>query len=467
MRSQSKQRVLFEDLFDKPLSVEFTQPSQSSDGGVVLLRAIDEKMGLTLRMAQALRDRRQPGKVEHELQEMLRERVYGIACGYAECNEIARLSRDPAMKLACLRESEAARDGAKRQDMNLASQPTLSRFENAPSRTDLLRLAYAMTDMVIEQQKRRRRQGKVRRIVIDMDPTDDPTFGGQQLTFFNAYYDNWCYLPMLTTLQFDDETEQVLVVPVLRPGNAKGSLGAIGILKRLLPRVRAAFPEASVYVRMDGAFATPEVFEWLEAQGLQYVVNMAKNSVLKDLAEPLMKRVRRQVQKTGCTQREYGEARYQAGRWKRSRRVVIKAEVVVSPDEPDKEPRDNPRFTITNLKLAPKNVYRFYRQRGDMENRIKELKQGLRFDLTSCREFEANQFRNLLTAAAYMLYQQMRHEARGTECEKGQVWTLRERLIKIGMRVRETVRRIVLEAPRAYAWWTTWKRVAIQLGASP
>jgi hypothetical protein len=140
---------------------------------------------------------------------------------------------------------------------------------------------------------------------------------------------------------------------------------------------------------------------------------------------------------------------------------------VVSPDEPDKEPRDNPRFTITNLKLAPKNVYRFYRQRGDMENRIKELKQGLRFDLTSCREFEANQFRNLLTAAAYMLYQQMRHEARGTECEKGQVWTLRERLIKIGMRVRETVRRIVLEAPRAYAWWTTWKRVAIQLGASP
>lgn len=467
MTSQSKQRVLFEGLFDKPVSVEFTQPSQSSDGGVVLLRAIDEHMGLTDRMSEALRDRRQAGKVEHGMREMLRERVYGIACGYAECNQTARLSRDPAMKLACLRERDAARDGMKPQDTNLASQPTLSRFENAPSRTDLLRVAYAMTDTAIEQQKQRRFHRKVRRIVIDMDPTDDPTFGGQQLTFFNAYYDNWCYLPMVTTLQLDDETERFLVAPVLRPGNAKGSLGAIGILKRLLPRLRAAFPRARIFVRMDGAFATPEVLEWLEAQGLQYVVNMAKNSVLKALAEPLMERVRRSVQKIGSTDREYGEGRYQARRWKRSRRVVIKAEVTVSPDEPDKEPRDNPRFVITNMDLTPKNVYRFYGGRGDMENRIEELKHGLRFDLTSCTEFEANQFRNLLTAAAYMLYQQMRHEARGTECEKGQVWTLRERLIKIGMRVRETVRRIVLEGPRAYAWWTTWERVAIRLGASP
>lgn len=470
MPRETRQRVLFEALFDKPLSVEFNQPSQSSDGGVVLLRATDEKMGLTRRMAEALGDRRQAGKVAHELEEMLRERIYGIACGYPECNEVARLARDPAMKLACQGETKASSEARGRADERpLASQPTLSRLENAPSRTGLLRTAYAMTDSVIEREKFRRRKRPVRRIVIDMDPTDDPTFGGQQLTFFNAYYDNWCYLPMLTTVQFDDddEAEQFLVAPVLRPGNAKGSLGAISILKRLVPRLRAAFPQAQIYVRMDGAFATPEVFGWLEAEGLLYVINMAKNSVLKDLAESMMKRVRRQVKKSGRTEREYGQAKYKAGKWEHSRRAVIKAEVTVSEDEPEKEPRDNPRFTITNLDLTPKNVYRFYRQRGDMENRIKELHYGLRFDLTSCPEFEANQFRNLLTAAASMLYQQIRQDLGHTDCENAQVWKLRERLIKIGVRIRQTVRRIVMEAPKAYAWWATWRRLAIALGASP
>jgi len=468
MLGNTRQRVVFAGLFEKPLSVEFTQPSQSSDGGVVLLRAMDEKMGLTRRIAEALGDGRQPGKVAHRLEEMLRERIYGIACGYPECNEIARLAHDPAMKLACQGEAKGSHDAPGRQDERpLASQPTLSRLENAPSRTALMRVAYAMTDAVIDREKFRHRKRSVRRLVIDMDPTDDPTFGGQQLTFFNAYYDNWCYLPMLTTLRLDDEAEQFLIAPVLRPGNAKGSLGAVSILKRLLPRLRAAFPQAQIYVRMDGAFATPEVFEWLEAQGLVYVINMAKNPVLKKLAERLMKRVRRLVKKTGHTEKEYAEARYKAGRWKHKRRVVIKAEVTVSEDEPEKEPRDNPRFTITNLPLAPKNVYRFYRQRGDMENRIKELHHGLRFDLTSCPEFEANQFRNLLTAAAYMLYQQIRQDLGHTDCEQAQVWTLRERLIKIGVRIRETVRRIVIEAPQAYAWWTTWRRLAIALDASP
>lgn len=449
------QGVLFAGLFDKPLSVEFTRPGQSSDGGVLLLKAVDEKLKLTQRLATALHDRRQPGKVIHATTEMVRERVFGIACGYPDGNDAAKLSDDPMMRLLC--------HGTATDEKTLASQPTLSRLENAVRRTDLLRMGYALTDTVIARERTRRR-GRVKQITIDMDPTEDPTYGGQQLTFFNAYYDNYCYLPMLTTLQFDGEPEHVMVAPVLRPGNAKGSLGAIALLKRLLPRIRAAFPGARIFVRMDGAFATPEVLAWLEAERLLYVVNMAKNAVLKRFAESLMKQVRREVKTSGRTEKRYGEAMYRAGKWSVARRAVIKAEVVVLEG---REPRENPRFIITNLRWAPKRVYRFYAGRGDVENRIKELHYGLAFDRTSCTSFLANQFRILLAAAAYTLYQQLRRDAAGTDCARAQVWTLRDRLIKIGVVVRESVRRILVEGPLAFPWFGTWRHIAFRLGASP
>jgi hypothetical protein len=452
MKEKNQQGVMFEDLLDKPVSVEFTAPDQSSDGGVLLLKGIDRKMGLTERLAGALREVRQRSKVRHQIVEMLQERIWGIACGYPDANDAAHLAKDRAMQLACERGREP-----------LASQPTLSRFENRVTRTDLLRLAYAFTDAVLDRERRKRQGKKVRRITVDMDSTEDRTYGGQQLTFFNAFYDNWCYLPMVTTLQFAQEKEHYLVAPLLRPGNAPGSLGALSILKRLVPRLRAAFPEAAILVRMDGGFASPEVLAWLEAHRITYVVNMAKNSVLKGLAESWMPAVRQRAQETGHTEKAYGEAQYQAGKWKHPRRVIIKAEVAVLSG---REPRDNPRFVITNLPWSPRKVYGFYSDRGDVENRIKELKDGLRFDLTPCPSFRANQFRNLLVAAAYGLLQQLRYEARSTRCEKAQVWTLRERLLKVAVVIRESVRRILFEAPRAYAWLTTWRAVAVRVGAT-
>jgi len=466
MAERIRQRVLFEGLLDKPVHVEFTAPDQSSDGGVLLLKGVDKKMELTERLVHALRDARQGGKVRHTLAEMLRERILGIACGYPDANDAARLARDPAMQLACTRSAQQecfATPGRKRRSDPLASQPTLSRFENAPTSTALMRMAYAFTDAVIERERRKRRRRRVRRITIDMDPTEDATYGGQQLTFFNAFYDNWCYLPMVTTVQFNDEPEHYLVAPVLRPGNAKGYLAAVAILKRLIPRLRKAFPKAKVFVRMDGGFAERGVLDWLESARLGYAVNMPKNTVLKRLAEPWMPDLRRRVEESGRTETAFAEDRYRAGKWKRDRRVVIKAEVVALSG---RAVRDNPRFLITNLRWKPKNVYRFYARRGDMENRVKELKDGLRFDLTSCTSFRANQFRNLLTAAAYALYQQIRYEARGTTCERAQVSTLRERLLKLAVTVRETVRRIWIEAPRSYAWLTVWRRVAMRVGAT-
>jgi len=451
MSVDSRQSVLFEKLLDKPVAVTFSVPDQSCDGGVLLLKGIDEKMGLTTQMAHALPDGRQAGKVEHPLQEMFLERILGISCGYPDANDAARLSKDPAMQMACERRGES-----------LASQPTLSRLENAATSTGLLRMAFALTDSVIERERQKRARKRVGRITLDMDPTEDRTYGGQQLTFFSGFYDNGCYLPMVTTIQFDEEPEHYLVAPLLRPGNAKAYLGAVAILKRLLPRLRRAFPKAKIYVRMDGGFAESGVLDWLEGARVLYAVNMPKNSVLTRLSGPFMPDLRERAKASGRTETAFSEARYRAGKWTRERRVIVKAEVVALEG---RALRDNPRFLITNLPWKPKKTYRFYAHRGDAENRIKELKDGLRFDLTSCTSFRANQFRNLLVAAAYALCQQLRHAARGTTCERAQVATLRERLLKLAVVIRETARRIWIEAPKTYAWLTVWRTIALRVGA--
>lgn len=449
MRNQNRQSVLFGGLGKKPVHVVFNQPSQSSDGGVILLRSIDEDLGLTKRLAACIEDRRQASKVEHPMVDLLRERVFAIACGYPDGNDARRLAVDPVLKFVC--------DRSPQEGAPLASQPTLSRFENGVRRRELVAMAYALTDSVIAEERRRRRPKKVRRITIDMDPTDDPTYGNQQLTFFNAYYDNYCYLPMVTSIQFEDETDQHVVAPVLRPGNAKGSLGAIAILKRLVPRVRRAFPKAQIRVRLDGAFSTPEVLDWLDESGLQYAVNMAKNSVLEALAEPLMKQVRARAEASKRTETDYTEARYQAGKWKHDRRVVIKAEVVALEGRPL---RDNPRFVINNMPQKPEWLYGYYADRGDAENRLKELHYGLDFDRTSCPSFLANQFRNLLTVTAFVLYQQLRRRAAGTEFARAQVQTLRDSLIKIGVTVVESVRRILIQCPLSFPWKDAWFKIA-------
>jgi hypothetical protein len=452
--ANTTQCVLFPGLFDRPLVARFDQEHGSSDGGAVLLKAVDAGLRLTARLAACLPDDRQPGKIRHELLDLLRQRVYAIACGYPDGNDAARLADDPVHKMLVERDPI---DGDP-----LASQPTLSRFENAIRPRHLYLMGEALADVVIERQ-RRRRHGRARRITLELDPTDDPTHGGQQLTFFNGHYDTWCYLPVAAFVRFNDEAEQHLVAAVLRPGNANAGLGALGILRRLLARLYHAFPEAPVLVRLDGGFATPEILDYLDGQAIAYVVAMAKNSVLKRLAEPRMKQARLLSQGTGETEHLYGECRYAARSWPHRRRVIFKAEVV---RHPGRDPKDNPRFVITNLSQNPQWVYeRVYCQRGEIENRIKELHHGLEIDRTSCSSFWANQLRVLMTAAAYVLMQELRHQATGTVCARAQVGTLRERLIKIGVRIEASVRRIVLHLPSSFPYLRTWRHVAHALGA--
>jgi hypothetical protein len=447
---------MFPELFDKPLVAKFDQPHGSSDGGAILLKACDDRLRLSERMAGCFRDERQAGKITHTLHDLIRQRVFAIACGYADCNDAARLVDDPIQKLLVDRdpiEGEA-----------LASQPTLSRFENAVGPKVLYRMGEALADAVIERQRRRRRS-KAKRITVELDPTDDPTHGAQQLTLFNGHYDTWCYLPVAGFIRFDEEPEQYLFAYVLRSGKAPAKLGAIGILKRVLARLRTAFPKARLQVRLDGGFAYPEMLEFLEAQGVRYVVAMAGNAVLERFAEPWMKHARGASAHSGHTEHVYAQCRYAAKTWAAQRRIIIKAEVVRLDG---REPRDNARYVITNMSTGPKHVYEnIYCQRAQIENRIKELHHGLEIDRTSCTRFWANQLRVMLTAAAYVLMQELRGCAVGTDCARAQVSTLRERLLKLGVWVQQSVRRIVLHLPQYAPWRSDWCRVARSLGAAP
>jgi DDE family transposase len=369
------------DGFAKPVVARFDLPDASTDGGLMLFKALDTQLGLTARLAACLDDAREPGKVLHETIELLQQRIFGLCGGYADCNDAARLVHDPIHKLMVGRDPLSG--------LGLASQPTLSRFENAGSARELRAMMHVLANTVIAQQ-RRRLHGRATRITIDLDPTDDPTHGQQEFAFFNGDYDTWCYLPFVATVTFNDEPAQFAVAAVLRPGTAPAGLGARGILRALLRKLRTVFPAATFRVRLDGGFATPKLFRFLERKQVEYVVAMASNRRLEKRAQRLMGRARVRSRQTGETAHLYGETWYAARRWAHKRRVIIKAEVV---RHPGRAPKNNPRFVVTNLTIRPQAVYEFYCARGDVENRLKELHHGLEMDRTSCSTFLANQFR--------------------------------------------------------------------------
>jgi hypothetical protein len=250
---------------------------------------------------------------------------------------------------------------------------------------------------------------------------------------------------------------------LLRPGNAEPKRGAFGILYRLIERLIDAFPKASLLLRLDGGFAGPELLDFLDAAGVDYVIGMAENPKLRRIAENALKRARRRSRRTGEGERVFTSCRYAARSWSRTRRIVIKAEVVCFPG---RTPRDNPRFVVTSLKGPAGKIYEDeYCARGEVENRIKELKLGLEIDRTSCSRFLANQFRVLMTAAAYVLMQEIRLAAKGTRWARAQVTTLRDHLLKLGARVVTSVRRIVVHLPTTYPYLGDWHRLSRALGA--
>lgn len=446
---------MFSTLFAKPVRAVFDEPDSTSDGGALLVKAADQRLGLTEGLADCLEDPRAAERVEHTLHDLLRQRIYGLALGYEDANDAARIGHDPMHKLLLDRDpfSGAA----------LASQPTLSRFENGVEKRALFVLGACLADTVLDRLQARRKGRVPGLITIDLDPTCDATHGRQQLSFFHGHYDTWCYLPVLGFVTLDCEPESFLVAAVLRSGRAPDKQGAVGILRRLIAKARQRFPHSRIRVRLDGGFMAPEVLAFLDEAKVEYLVGYASNKLLAQECAALTEEAQRRYEEGGYPVQVFGELKYAAKSWKgKTRRLVVKAEVV---EAAGREPKPNLRFVVTNLRRVPKNLYALYCQRGDLENRIKEIKAGVALDQTSCTDFWANQLRVLMSAAAYAILQELRTRLKGTGLARAQVERLRLCLLRIGARIERSARRIVVHLAAAHPWQPPWAKAAVALGA--
>jgi hypothetical protein len=419
----------------KTVEARFDGGDVTSDAGLLLLAEADRKFGITEAVASTMEDRRQQAKVEHPVAEMARTRIYGVALGYSDCNEMDTLRHDPAFKVSC---------GALPQDAALASQPTLSRFENAVTARDVKQMRVALARAVLKQVPT-----DLTVAILEVDATDDPCHGQQQLELFNGYYREHCYVPLLVHL-VEPSGRRHLLFTLLRPGNASSGKGLPGTMREVIKLVREHLgKQVPILVRADGGFGTAKFIEFLESQRVSFVLGLPSNAALTGAAVPTHLKAAAGYWFYGDGYRVFGEFRYAARTWPRQRRVVVKVEMT--------QGAFNPRYVVTNIKVGePEEIYEFYCARGEQENRIKEFKLDMDSGRTSCSRFQANQFRLLIHTAAYALMNGMRGLLRGTAWQKAQLGTLRLRLLKVGARVVESARRVWFHLPTSYPNQRDW-----------
>ena len=428
MKTLCHNQLSFANLDSRSVMAEFSAGPMTSDSGSLLLREIDRATDLASSISRALCDRRDQAKVHHGQQELLRQRLFAIAMGYEDANDHQSLRFDPGLKTAVGRLPETGPP--------LASQPTLSRFENRVGNCELRRLSDALMDAYVAAHPAPRKV-----IVLDMDATDDPVHGMQQLSFFHGYYDQYMLHPLLI---FDGLTG-FPVAAVLRPGNAHASKGATAILKRIIRRLKRAYPKATIVVRADAGFAVPAIYKLLEREKVKYTIGLITNDRLRKRVANLVRKAEKMFAKTGEKQRLFSSFYHRAGSWQRSRRVIAKVERLSR--------GLNTRFVVTNVLESAPGIYDgIYTGRGDAENRIKELKVHLKADRLSCTRFQANQFRLLLHTFAFVLLWHLRRSLAGTELASATVDTLKLKLLKVAARVVQSVRRILFTMPRAYPY---------------
>jgi Transposase DDE domain group 1 len=426
----------------RAIRADFSGGQITSDAGLLPLRAFDERHHLTRDWAALLDDPRREESVRHDVLALLRQRIYQIVAGYEDANDADRLRHDSALQIVA----------DQKLGEPLGSQPTFSRWENAPSARSLVHLNDALLDQFIRLCGRQVRQRG--EILLDIDSTDDPTHGQQQFSFFNGAYDQHMYHPMLI---FERHTGCLLSVR-LRPGNASSHARIVPMLLRLVPRLQRAFPGVLIKLRGDAGFALPLLYDFCEFFGIQYVLGIPANCVFQRRAEPLQKKLKRRYRRTELPQRSFSSFRHRARTWSRQRRICYKAEHTAV--------GTNLRFLITNVAGRASEIFAFYNDRGECENRIEEFKNGFRADRLSCHRFLANAFRLLLHAFAYNLVNLFRLLQLPQAWRSIQIETLRARLFKIGARIRQTARCIRVHLATGWPWQALFVKLALALNTS-
>jgi hypothetical protein len=409
------------------IHARFDGGALSSDGGVLLLREIERKVGVSDVLASCLADRRDPARVRHSFTAMIRARVMAIACGYEDCDDLDALRDDPALKMACGQAPEAA--------LGLASQPTLSRLENLAGWRSLARMGLRMIDLFCDSFPRPPAQ-----ITLDIDDTTDRTHGGQQLALFNTHADGHCFQP----IHIYEAATGKPVAFLLRPGKRPSGEEAARVLRHVIRRIRANWPRVAVTVRGDGHYGTPEVMEALERMGCLYILGLPGNARLKQIAHPWCEDAATRRALTGKDRmRRFFETSYAARSWSKPRRVIARIEASAMGSDA--------RFVVTNLTGRSKHLYeKVYCRRGAMENLIKEHKLYTKSDRTSCHRWEANQFRLMLHTAAYWLLHGLRAAApKRSRWRTATFETIRSSFLKIAVRVEQLKTRIRFSLPSA------------------
>jgi hypothetical protein len=426
MLEQFVDQLRFDFLPQKPVVVQSRPQAISGDAGLLPIRQFDERLRYTQRLTDCLVDQRSDPLHSHE--QMVRQRLYGILAGYEDCNDHDTLRHEPVFKLVAGRQID---------DDPLASQPTLSRFENSVTCAQLQKLIDFTIDTGVERLREKHGGQLPDRVTLDLDTTDDPTHGHQQLTLFHGYYGQYQYLPLIIS----EPTTRHVLLSWLRPGTLHPTRGADDDLRRVAAKLRAARPDVKIHVRGDADFGLPVVMDACENEGFSYTFGLRTNNVLKTIAKPLMDKALRRYERTGKKQRLFMRFSYQAESWPHPRMVVAKAECHAQ--------GTNLRFVVTSQPVPgvrqARRLYDDYTQRGTSEQRMDELKNGLCADRLSCHRFKANFLRLLLHTAAYNLLNALRDHADVPEVlRKGQPCTWRTHLIKVAATVRQSCRRIVV-----------------------
>jgi len=429
--------------FSRRVEAGFTAGRVSSDGGALLLREVDRKINLLERLAACFEDGRDPERIEHTIQQMLSQRIYGLALGYEDLNDHEQLRSDPLFGLL---------SGRRKLEEPLAGKSTLNRLELVGRSPRYHKIRYSaeaidrlLCDLYIESHA-----GMPDQIVLDLDATDIPLYGHQPERFFHGYYDSYCYLPL-----YIFAGDQLLCAR-LRPANRDAAAGSLDEVKRIVAQLRAQWPEVKIVLRADSGFCREELMGWCECNRVDYVFGLARNQRLAKIIGKPMHEAQMLHQATGKAARVFAEFSYQTRKsWSRPRRVVAKAEYL--------DKGENPRFVVTSLaadEWAARDLYeKFYCARGEMENRIKE-QMHLFADRLSTDEMRGNQLRLYFSALAYTMVEALRRLAlKGTQWAQAQVDTIRLKLFKIGTIVRISVRRILLQMSSAYPWKDIYAQV--------